>query len=89
MTLKYTEDEYKNVDLFQGEESELSCVVVKMVRARKEHKCFGGLGDYGDGHVIHKGDLYRYESALVDGDFFGKYRLCIPCMDKWLDGDIE
>jgi len=90
--MEYTEQDYLDFDLFQGEEGELSLRTVKMVVARKTHKCFFGLGAYADGHEIPKGGYHRYEKALVDGDFWGEYRVCTDCMDKYLselDGDNE
>lgn len=57
---------------------------VKLVVARKEHSCFFGTGPYGDGHKIKPGDRYRYEQALIDSDYWGRYCVCLPCMDKWL-----
>jgi hypothetical protein len=57
---------------------------VKLVVARKEHSCFFGTGPYGDAHTIKSGDRYRYERALIDRDYWGQYRVCLPCMDKWL-----
>lgn len=80
--MKYSKDDYLNFDLFQGEEAEITCRNFKMVKAKKEHACFFGLGSYGDGHTIKAGENYRYETGLVDGSFWGKYRCCIKCLDK-------
>mgnify|MGYP003346889291 CR=1 FL=1 len=38
------------------------------------------------------GERARYEKALIDGSFWGRYYVCLPCMDKWLAevlGDTE
>ncbi len=26
------------------------------------------------------------ERALVDGSFWGEYRMCLPCLDRYIDG---
>lgn len=82
--LEFDESDYLRFDPCEGDEGEITCRTVKLVHARKEHACFMGAGHYGDGHTIKPGDLYRYEKALVDGDFWGQYRVCVPCMNKWL-----
>lgn len=28
----------------------------------------------------------RHDRALVDSDYWGQYRVCLPCMDKFLSG---
>lgn len=56
---------------------------VRLVRARNEYPCFAGQAD-GLAHTIKPGDVYRSETALIDGDYWGKYRVCVACMDKWL-----
>lgn len=83
--MKYTEKDYINFDPFAGDDGEVTLSKVKIVKARKEHNCFYGLGSFGNGHKIQKGDTYRYQKALIDGDFFGEYRLCLTCMNKYLD----
>ena len=85
-----TDEDRLDYDFLAGDEAELQCRTVKMRTAAKEHPCFGGLGDSGDGHTIKKGQRYRHDRALVDGDFWGDYRTCICCLDKWiaeLNGD--
>jgi hypothetical protein len=82
--MKHTDQDYLDFDPCEGDEAEISCRTVALRKAKKEHPCFFGLGNYGDGHTIKPGDRYRYEQALVDGSFWGKYRVCIPCMDKYI-----
>lgn len=80
-----TDAEYLDYDPFFGEEGDLTCRTAAIRTARKVYACFGG-------DVIQPGDRYRYEKALVDGDFWGTYRICLPCLEKWireLDGDVE
>lgn len=87
-----TDEQRLEYDQFDGEEGEIKCRTVKIRTARKEHGCFFGAGNYGDGHTIKPGDRYRHERALIDGDFWGQYRLCLTCLDKWIaemDGDDE
>lgn len=81
-TQKHPDERYVNVDLFPFEEAEIRCRTVKMRNARSSHVCFGGQGDGKDNHLIKPGQRYREERALVDGDFWGRYCMCIPCLDK-------
>lgn len=79
--------EYLSYDPFYGEEADLTCRTLKIVKARKDHVCFSLDGK--QDHNINKGDYYRYEKALVDGDFFGTYRLCLNCIDKFMKEEDE
>jgi hypothetical protein len=83
--VKYAESDYIAYDPFEGDEADIRCRTVKLVKVRKEQQCFIGAAPLGDNHVISRGDVARFEKALVDGDFWGKSYVCIPCMDKWLD----
>lgn len=78
--LAYSEQEYINFDLFFGEEADITCRTVKLVKVRKPHPCFFGAN--GDGHSIAQGDTARHEKALVDSDYWGSYYLCIPCLNR-------
>lgn len=78
--LRYPEQEYVDFDLFAGDEGDLTCRTVKLVKVRKPHACFFGIN--GDGHQIAPGDHARHERALVDGDFWGSYYVCIPCLNR-------
>jgi len=87
-----TDEDRLEYSLFQGEEGDIRLHTKNMRTAAKEHPCFGGLGWPGDGHTIKKGDRYRHDRALVDGDFWGEYRICTQCLDKWiaeLNGDED
>lgn len=83
--MKHIDSDYIAYDPCFGDEGTVSFRTVKLVTARKEHACFLGAGPYGDGHTIKPGDRYRDEKALVDGDYWGRYKVCIPCIDKWID----
>lgn len=83
--LKFEDADYIRFDPCEGDEAQTSCRTVKLVKARKDHKCFLGSHPYGDNHMIYAGEFYRYERALVDGDYWGEYRVCVSCMDKWLE----
>ena len=88
----HTDEQRLEYDLFFGEEGETSFRTAKIRTAKKEHSCFGGAGAYQDGHTIKPGERYRHEKALIDGDFWGQYRICLACLDKWIaemDGDDE
>ena len=77
---KHSDERYIAVDLFQGEEATLTCRTVEMKTARKPHVCFGAEGKAD--HQIQPGERYRFEKARVDGDFWGQYHMCVPCLDK-------
>ncbi len=84
-TPRYQDADYIQFDPCEGDRDvNIRARTVKLVVARKEHACLFGTGPYGDGHTIKPGDRYRHERALVDGDFWGQYRVCIPCMDRFL-----
>lgn len=76
--------DYINIDPFAGDESEVKCRTVKVRVARKDHQCYGLTGQMD--HKIQRGDRYRYERALVDGKW-GEFRMCLPCLDRFLAGD--
>lgn len=84
--LAFPERDYLAFDPCDGDrDGDVRLRTVKMVRARKELPCFGGADPrYGDMHTIKPGEVYRYERALIDGDYWGQYRMCVACMDKWL-----
>ena len=81
-----TDQDYRDYDPFFGEEAELTCVTVQIKVARKEHVCYGLSGKRD--HTIKVGDKYRYQKYLVDGDFWGKYKICLACMDKFISGEF-
>lgn len=85
--MKYTEHQILDYDPFFGDEGELSLHTKKLVKVRKQHSCFFGLGSYANkpNHKIEIGDPARFEKALVDGDYFGRYYMCIPCLEKEID----
>ena len=83
--LKRSEDDYLQFDPFDGDRDVgIRMRTVKLVRVRKPHQCQMGIGKV-SAHDIAIGELARYERALVDGDFWGSYYVCIPCMDRFLD----
>ncbi len=82
---RHPDHDYIQFDPCEGDRDvDVRMRTVKLVVARKEHACFLGSGPYGDGHTIKPGDRYRFERALIDSDYWGQYRVCLPCMDKWL-----
>lgn len=85
----HTDSEYINTDPFFGDESELSCRTIAIKTARKDHLCYGLQGEMD--HGIRTGTRYRYEKALIDGDFWGEFRICLCCMDEFMgsDGDDD
>ncbi len=91
--MTHSDADYIRFDPFEGDEAEIKCRSVRLVKVRKPQSCFFGMEPlHGDQHVIRPGERARYEKALIDGSFWGRYYVCLPCMDKWLAdvlGDIE
>ncbi|MBN9093924.1 hypothetical protein [Pandoraea pnomenusa] len=85
---KHPESVYLTHDPFFGEEAELECRDVKLVTARKEHECFLSAALGKEKHMIAVGELHRVETALVDGSFWGRYRCCLMCMDRDIEGEL-
>lgn len=83
--MRYEPEEYLRWDPFEGDEAEIACRTVRLVKVRKEHPCFIGQNPFGgDKHVIRLGEMARHEKALVDGSFWGSSYVCVPCMDKFI-----
>ena len=81
--MSYTEADYLRWDPFEGDRDEnVTLRTVKMVTTRKPQKCMDP--EAGSLHPIPPGTRARYEQALVDGDYWGRYYVCVACMDKWL-----
>ena len=85
--MSHTDDDYINADPFFGDEAELTCRTVAIHTARKNHLCYGLSGERD--HGIQIGQRYRYERAMVDGSFWGEYKICLRCMDEFMgpEGD--
>ncbi|WP_428719109.1 hypothetical protein [Undibacterium curvum] len=69
------------------DDAELTCRTVAIRKARKQHMCLSLSKE--TQHMIAPGERYRYERALVDGDFWGEYRICLACLDKFIDQFIK
>ena len=82
---KHTEAEYTRYDPL-ADDSELRCRTVTLRKARKDHLCYGLTGK--QDHGIQAGTFYRFERAMVDGSFWGEYRVCLQCMDAFIDGRV-
>lgn len=82
-----SDEEYIHTDPFEGDEADLTCRNVTIRTARKEHVCYGLLGKRD--HSIQPGERYRFERARVDGSFWGEYKICLRCMDKFIDDDLD
>ena len=79
-----TDEDYLRYNPFEGDrEPAVKCRTVKLVTTRKPQKCHG-LDRETHGHEIKAGERARYEQAIVDGAW-GRYYVCLGCMDKWLD----
>lgn len=84
---KYTDADYLAFDPFQGDEAKITLRTVKIRTARKKHLCFTLSGR--QDHHIAPGQRYRHERARVDGSFWGEYRICLSCIDKWINEGEE
>lgn len=85
--MTFTDDDYICADPFFGDEADLRCRSVAIRKARKQHQCFTLDGK--QDHAIEPGERYRYERALVDGSFWGEYRICLKCMDAFLADGLD
>lgn len=77
--MKYKPEDYLNVNVFFGDEGELSCHTMKIVKARKSHQCMMS------GSVISPGSFARHDKALVDGDFWGSYYTSLEALERMID----
>lgn len=84
---KHTDEVYIGTDPFFGDEAERACQSVVIRTSRKEHACFSLDGK--QDHTIQPGERYRHERALIDGSFWGEYKICLGCMDKFIDDECE
>lgn len=79
-----TDEDYLRYDPFDGDRDvPVRARTRKIVTTRKAQKCHG-LDRETHGHAIKAGERARYEQAIVDGTW-GRYYVCIGCMDKWLN----
>lgn len=85
--MKYTEEQMLDYDPFFGEEGVITLHTKKIVKVRKSHPCWFGLNRFRDdvNHLIEKGQKARFEKALIDGDYFGSYYMCLGCLEKEMD----
>lgn len=82
MAGKYTDDQYKRFDPFEGDRDvKIKCRTIAIVKVRKEHICYDGMWSH-EPRMIKVGERARYETALVDGNW-GRYYICLPCIDRW------
>ena len=81
---QHSDAEYIRVDVCGPSDGEITLRTVRIVKARKAHKCFGAIMDRPE-HLIQPGERYRREKALVDSDYWGVYRTCLPCLDRELE----
>jgi len=76
--LRHPVEDYLDIDPYQGDESEIDCRRIDIVRTRKAAYCTMGKSEHPPGTVMWR------ERALVDGQFQTN-RLCLPhvaiCID--------
>lgn len=82
---KYPDQFYIQYDPFEGDRDvDVKMRTVRIVKARKEHKCWMGMCSPEKPHTINVGDRCRYERALIDSEKWCGYYICLPCIDAWL-----
>lgn len=82
----HSDEDYLSHDPFLGDEAQMTCRTVGIVKAKKQHLCFSFNGK--QDHHIEPGERYRLETARVDDSFWGKHRICLKCMDRFIQGDF-
>lgn len=82
------QEKYIRYDPFSGDrDTDVKCREVKIVAVRKERECWMGMSPDSKRHKIVKGQLARYEKAIVDGEWCSYY-VCLHCIDKWIKETI-
>ena len=82
--MKYPKEIYLKYDPFSGSDrdADIRCHTFSIVKTKKSHQCM--LANMiAKSHTIKKGQLARYDKAIVDGQWGGYYS-CLDCMDIWL-----
>lgn len=77
-----TDQEIIDFDPCGGDDYQIDCQTVKIVKTRKEHQCLG-VGGPESMHIMPAGTRARYDKARVDGDF-GSYYVCVECIEKYM-----
>jgi hypothetical protein len=79
---KYKDSEYlHDVNPLDGDmDGSVRCETVRLVKLRKERTCSYAE----DGHTIKPGEYSRCQKGIIDGQW-GRFDICIPCLDKELD----
>ncbi len=85
--MNYPKEIYLKYDPFSGSDrdADIRCHTFSIVKTKKSHQCM--LANMiAKSHTIKKGQLARYDKAIVDGQWGGYYS-CLDCMDIWLSED--
>ena len=80
---KHSDQTYINFEPFPGDESDISVQTIKIRTARKQHVCYSLDGKMD--HTIEPGQRYRFEKALIDRSYWGEYKICLKCIDDYID----
>ena len=78
---KYTEEEYKNSEIYGMSDEDIACYKNKVVKCKTKHMCASC------GKEINKEEYALRESGFTDKQAVSCYT-CIPCLDAWLDETI-
>ena len=79
--MKYANDLYLSVNIFEGDESEIALHTSKIVKSRKPHICTFN----GEPHAIFHGDKCRVDRALIDSDIFATFYSCESCLNQYIE----
>lgn len=83
--MRYPTEVYERFDPFVDEKDPVSTRMrrVRMVTTRDAHVCLSVWR--GEVHEIPSGTEARFESALVCGSEWGRWWICVECLDAFLD----
>ena len=78
-------EKYVTMDPFDGErDTDIRCRTVTLRQARQNYLCWGLAGQ--QDHGIQAGDYYRHERGVAGNGRWGQYRMCLGCMDAFIEG---
>jgi hypothetical protein len=80
--MKHDQEFYIAFDPFETDETPVRMRSQRFVTTRRPQKCCGidkGM------HTLAPGSQTRYETALIEESFWGRYYLCTDCIDSFLE----
>lgn len=74
----FSEHSYLTFDPYAGDRDvDVRARSPRIVKTKTAHEYI-----FGETHKIQRGQLARYEKAIVDGEWWSGY-VCLECLDKW------